>query len=121
MVALIRRNGEPASCFAASVIETICCRVFSMFCLGVEGMSTTSSEIVVVVVAAFLRFLEGSWSLFLCLRFLSVRTVSVDMLNCSTSCRAVRSSLKIDSDSFEERKKSGRKNDRMRKKLDTRR
>lgn len=81
MVALIRRNGEPVSCFAASVIETTC-RVFSMFWLGVEGMSTTtSSEFVVVVVAAFLRFLEGSCSLFLCLRFLSGRTVSVNMLN----------------------------------------
>lgn len=92
-----------------------------LFCLGVEGMSTMSSE-VVVVVAAFLRFLEGSCSLFLCLRFLSGRTVSVDMLNCSTICRVVRSScLKIDSDSFEERKKSGRKNDRLRKKLCTRR
>lgn len=76
MVALIRRNGEPASCFAASVIETTC-RVFSVFCLGVEGIAATSSE--AVVVAAFLRFLEGSCSLFLCLRFLSGRAVSVDM------------------------------------------
>src|SRR4051812_23717412 len=83
MVALIRRNGEPASGFAASVIETTC-RPFSMlllvlFCLGVEGISmSTSPE---TDVAAFLRFLEGSCSLFLCLRFLSGRAVSVDMLN----------------------------------------
>lgn len=40
---------------------------------------STSSE--AVVVAAFLRFLEGSCSLFLCLRFLSGSTVSVDILD----------------------------------------
>lgn len=84
MVALMRRNGEPESCFAASVTETTWRRL-SMFCFGVEGIAMlTSPE---AVVAAFLRFLEGSCSLFLCFRFLSGRTVSVDMLNCSTSCR----------------------------------
>lgn len=77
MVALIRRNGEPAaSCFVASAIETIC-RVLSVVCFGTEEEDMVMSA---SVVAAFLRFLDGSLSFVLCLRFRSGRLVSVDML-----------------------------------------